>query len=218
MGLRNMPDVAGEQGGRAARRSGLDSRRLILAAARHLFVERGYASTGTRDIAAASHVPERLIFRHFGTKRQLFYAAARAELAEFLDTFVEQWRMLDPASYDFEDLTTAYVSAFLDFSETHDVLFADLISLRIGTRTEEDARPSPFADLLGGLENLATVEARRHGLPEDGARRNVNFTFALVVAAGLLRNVLGSDQFGRDGDRELVGQLTHFILGGALNT
>jgi AcrR family transcriptional regulator len=212
-----VPVVSGEQTGRAARRTALDSRRLIMTAARQLFVERGYASTGTRDIAAASRVPERLIYRHFGTKRQLFYAAARAELAEFLDGFVEGWRRLDPASYGFEDLTTAYVSAFLDFSGTHDVLFADLISLRVGTLTEGDARPSPFADLLTGLENLAAVEARRHGLPGDHARRNVNFTFALVVAAGLLRNVLGGDQFEQDGDRELVVELTHFILGGALN-
>ncbi|BBX74734.1 HTH-type transcriptional repressor [Mycobacterium shinjukuense] len=43
----------------------------VLEAATELFAERGPAATSIRDIAARSKVNHGLVFRHFGTKRQL---------------------------------------------------------------------------------------------------------------------------------------------------
>lgn len=200
---------------RPGRRPGPQSRQLILAAARQLFVARGFAATGTREIAAEADLPERLIYRHFGTKRQLFDEAARAEIADFLNDFVMQWRQREPPAGDFGGITSAYVSSFLDFSRTHGRLFADLIGIQPGSDANGRADPPPFVDLFGELEELAVVEARRYGLSAERAGRSVRFTFALVVATALLSDVLYRGQ-QVTGDEDLVGQLTEFILGGAL--
>jgi len=201
--------------GRRDRRPGEHSRQLILESARQLFVERGFTATGSRDIATASGVPERLIFRHFGTKQQLFDAAARAEITCFVDDFVAQWRDMEPATYDFHSLTSAYVTAFSSFSHTHGRLFADLMGLYVRPKVIPLESDSPFAGILDGLEELARTEARRHGLPEDRAGRNVRFTFALVLAANLLSRVLFESRDPGD-DTVLLDELTAFILGGSL--
>src|ERR1700678_4167148 len=46
----------------------------ILEAATDLFAERGPAATSIRDIAERAGVNHGLVFRHFGTKEQLFGA------------------------------------------------------------------------------------------------------------------------------------------------
>jgi AcrR family transcriptional regulator len=52
----------------------------ILAAARELFAQRGFAGAGTRDIAAAAGVNQGLIAYHFGGKDALFQAVVDGEL------------------------------------------------------------------------------------------------------------------------------------------
>ena len=188
-----------------------------MAAAEELFLRNGMVSTGTRQIAAVAGVPERLIFRHFGSKRRLFEEVARALIAAFLDDFVREWRGHPSAEVGMRELTSQYVSAFLGFIQCHRRVFADLVSVQ----TECDPLPheagggSPFADLLVGLEELAAGEARRRSLPDLWAKRNVRSTFSLLVGTALLADVVHPTGLSAD-DPEMVSQLTDFILGGAL--
>ncbi|QIX28167.1 TetR/AcrR family transcriptional regulator [Nocardioides sp. JQ2195] len=63
-------------GRRSGRRPGSpDTRAGILAAARKLFAERGYASASVRAIALAAEVDPSLVHHYFGTKDDLFLAA-----------------------------------------------------------------------------------------------------------------------------------------------
>src|SRR5438552_14399993 len=66
-------------------------RARILRAAQVLFAERGYSGTNTRDLAAAAGVAERTLFRHFGTKANLFQTAVIAPFHDFIDEYVRQW-------------------------------------------------------------------------------------------------------------------------------
>src|SRR5580698_6464664 len=64
-----------------------DSRRRLLAAARRLFIERGYHATRPQDIARAADVGHGTFYLHFADKRDCFLAyaeAARAELERFV--------------------------------------------------------------------------------------------------------------------------------------
>ena len=61
------------------------TRAALVAAARSLFAERGYASVGTEEIVRAAGVTRGALYHHFDGKRDLFeavYAGIETELAE----------------------------------------------------------------------------------------------------------------------------------------
>src|SRR6476661_8008143 len=61
---------------RRGRRPGApDTRAAILASARALFAEHGYAGTTVRAVATAAGVDGALVHHYFGTKQDLFLAA-----------------------------------------------------------------------------------------------------------------------------------------------
>ncbi len=54
--------------------SSVDRRQQILEIATEMFAEKGFAATTTREIAARAQVNEALIFRHFPSKDDLYWA------------------------------------------------------------------------------------------------------------------------------------------------
>jgi AcrR family transcriptional regulator len=53
----------------------------IIEAATHLFAHQGYHGTTTREIADLAGMREGVLFRHFGSKEDIFWAALRAGLS-----------------------------------------------------------------------------------------------------------------------------------------
>jgi AcrR family transcriptional regulator len=58
----------------AIRCSAADRRRQIMEVAMQLFAQQGFQGTTTREIADRARVNEALIFRHFGSKEELYWA------------------------------------------------------------------------------------------------------------------------------------------------
>ncbi|MBA3415537.1 MAG: TetR/AcrR family transcriptional regulator [Chloroflexia bacterium] len=61
-----------ESGGTRRRRSAVETRAAILAAARYAFTKKGYDQVGVRDIASHVGVDPALVIRYFGSKEGLF--------------------------------------------------------------------------------------------------------------------------------------------------
>ncbi|WP_030154696.1 TetR/AcrR family transcriptional regulator [Glycomyces sp. NRRL B-16210] len=68
------------------RRDRAATRTALLDAARSRFAEHGFDGTSVRDIAADAGVDATLIFRYFGSKKDLFAEAIRAEVPEDIGT------------------------------------------------------------------------------------------------------------------------------------
>src|SRR5262245_21386541 len=74
------------------RRSSREVRELLLGAAGDPFRSQGYDTTTTRQIAERAGVSEPRLFKHFGTKHQLFEAAMLAPFAQLIDDYTASWR------------------------------------------------------------------------------------------------------------------------------
>jgi AcrR family transcriptional regulator len=76
-----------------------ERREQIIDAARKVFEQTGFDGARTRDLAAAAGVNEALLYRHFGSKEELFEAAVAKPLEEAVGKLVELSGN-PPASFD----------------------------------------------------------------------------------------------------------------------
>jgi len=80
----NVNETTAGGGRRTQAKRSAATRAALLAAARPLFAERGYAGVGTEEIVRAAGVTRGALYHHFAGKRELFaavYEALEAEIA-----------------------------------------------------------------------------------------------------------------------------------------
>jgi len=76
---------------RARSVNGEDVRTRILKAAHELFTQNGYRATTTKEISARAGVAEPTLFRHFGSKVELFEISILEPFTAFVDRWSRQW-------------------------------------------------------------------------------------------------------------------------------
>ncbi|PWR21195.1 hypothetical protein DKG74_14410 [Zavarzinia aquatilis] len=205
-----MVDIAEDQasGARGARRR-QESRRRLLAAARKLFVERGYHATRPQDIAREAEVGNGTFYLHFADKRDIFLAFSEEACAEIEAAIIgpltgpQPWniRILDTlqAALAFEEGERKVIAAALmDLSiidpgpEEPTVRPRDRLAKLIAQSLQEgmdkgeirgDVDPELIAHSLLGLVEQAAYHAERSNLSKDKVRE----TLASFVIAGLAR-------------------------------
>jgi len=92
-----------------------ESRRRLLAAARHLFVAHGYHATRPADIAAAADLAHGTFYLHFADKRDAFLAFVE-EAAQEIQTAA---RARLRGRHGFEARLRASLEAILDYSQAN---------------------------------------------------------------------------------------------------
>jgi AcrR family transcriptional regulator len=184
-------------------RSGLrlpaaERRRAVLSAASRVFAERSFRGATTAEIARAAGVSEPILYRHFGSKTELFLACLddvwtqlrtlldeavssapdpRAAMGAAAETYMnakERVRLID---LWIQSLTEAVdepqIRAFLkrQMREVHDY-FAEAIrrsQAAGGVRPDRDAEAEAWIFIAGGL--LITIDRRLGGLLGDDIQR-----------------------------------------------
>jgi AcrR family transcriptional regulator len=200
------------KGQRRTRRSPQEVRELLLAAARSTFAARGYARSSTREIADAAGVSEALLFRHFGTKANLFELAILDPFQGFMDAYVDG-RPADitdeppPPEVPSRD----YVEPLYDLLSQNRELVMALLAAR-AYEVDLEAKPE-LSDALDRLQALVEVELARRGLNSVDVPVTIRVTFAMVVALAVFDAWLFPPE-RRPSRERIVDEMVQFMVHG----
>lgn len=142
---------------------------VILAAARERFAETGYEAATIRAIAADANIDPSMVMRYFGSKEQLFAAAAEFDL-----------RFPDLSDVPRDELGAALVGHFLNRWEGDEAL---VVLLRSATTNAEAAQR------VKGIFASQMLPAITHLVPDDAPRR-AGLIATQVLGMALCRFVL----------------------------
>lgn len=135
-------------------RKGDQTRAVILAAARERFAESGYEAATIRAIAADADIDPSMVMRYFGTKDQLFAAAAEFDL-----------HFPDLSDVPPDELGTALVGHFLKLWEDDEALVVLLRSATTNAEAAQRMKDIFAAQLLPAITKFVPDDApRRAGL------------------------------------------------------
>jgi AcrR family transcriptional regulator len=147
---------------RASKRKA-EKRARLLAAARKLFIQRGYHETRPQDIAREADVAHGTFYSHFHDKREIFLAFA-SEAQEDLHDYVQN---NIPTIETFERYLHFALTAIQEFAEQNPgLLRSALVDTKVFDPTDSTAKVvrSKFAS---GFIKILTIAKERGELYED---------------------------------------------------
>ena len=169
-------------------------RAAILAAARSVFAERGYAKATIREIAGRAGVTHGLLVMHFSTKERLFLAAVPG--AEDL---------ADTVPGDRESLPERVARAYVARMESADGA-EPFIALVRSAAVDQDAAKA----LLQAMRDKS-VEGFREAVNGPDAAQRVDMLGAYMIGVTFNRYLLADGPLATMSTEELIGYLTPTI-------
>jgi AcrR family transcriptional regulator len=194
---------------RRKRRSRDDVEGRLIAVARELFAERGYAAVTTREIARMADVSETLLFRYFNDKAQLFDSVVSKPFNELMLGFIAEQREASPGP---EGAHHMFVAVYELFEQNRELMSAAYLGRKLAG---DDGVP-----VLHGLGWF--FEQSEQSQSRDNADRNsgidlslgVRLAFGMIASAVMMRDWLFSDQtFERDEIMATLETMTRKALG-----
>ena len=169
-------------------------RQLLLDAARDLFAERGFKGTSTRDIADRAGVSEVMIFRHFGSKANLFQEAVVEPFTSFMRHYIADYHSREHGKLSPEEEGRAlYTGLFEVLREEREALLALMAARQFddlpdAASAEVDAA---FGQVLALIEEVVATEAEERHITDFDLPSTVRVMFSMVLAAALHGDWLG---------------------------
>lgn len=188
-------------------------RGLLLDAARDLFARQDYRSTTTREIAEAAGVSEHLLFRHFGSKANLFREALVLPFTTFVDDFGRTWREVVPEETDENELARDFVGHLYDLFVEHQGLVVTLLASE--SMSEEEIVEAGIPDIrraLSVLGQISTEGMDLRGMQSDRPDLAAYSTVSMIAGMAALRTTFfGTKKPSREA---IVEELTQATLHG----
>lgn len=184
---------------RTGRRPGSpDTRDAILAVARRMFATSGYEATSLRGIATEANVDPALLIHYFGSKQDLFVAAAGLPpgLTELLANL---------AVLPMPEFARSLVSMYLQFIDSDSSRNAILALVRSAVSNEQAARM---------LRELLTVELLSilvRLTDHADARLRASLVAAQLVGIAMLRHVVRAEPVATASPDEIVALVAPVI-------
>lgn len=180
-----------------------ETRGRVMEAARRLFVERGYADTGTGDIVAAAGVTRGALYHHFSDKAGLIREILTSEAAEVARAIAQATQDITDASEALHVGADAYFAAMQVSGRAHLLLHEGPAALGMdeGSAINRGAGMSELAD---GLRLVAPNDSRVAALaPILAELLSAAFDRAALLAAA-------------SGDGRAQQEAMHVVLSGVV--
>jgi AcrR family transcriptional regulator len=158
-----------------------DSRDEILRAAMQLFANRGFHETSMSEVARAARVSKALIFWHFKTKEELFFAVLSRLLEPYVIDFAEESGKLDERAQILK-LVESYLSFVRENANSVRFFLAQLLH---DQHMSSDPLSGQVLQLYNGYRGMLTElidRAQQKGI--------CTCKFAPLAAAGFLVSAL----------------------------
>jgi AcrR family transcriptional regulator len=191
-------------------------RELLLAAATGLFGERGYAGTSTRDIAERAGVTEPMLFRHFGSKANLFQEAAVTPFVQFMDRYTADYRAREHGRLSAEQEGRRLFEGLLAaLHEQRGPLMALMSAGRfdpVAADVAEQVRGA-FAQVIELFEQVVATESTERGFTDPDLPAAVRAMFAMVLSTALHHDWMALPGRPDDQDRMLTAMTRMAVRG-----
>jgi AcrR family transcriptional regulator len=190
-------------------------RQLLREAARAAFAESGYKGTSTRDIAERAGVTEVMIYRHFGSKANLFQEAIVAPFVTFMDSYIADYRSRNHGEFSPEqEGLSLYTGLFEVLRSEREVLLSLMAARQYDDLPDEASAQvdNAFDQVLGLLEEVVSTEARERQFSGFDLPATVRVMFSMVLSAAVHGDWLGLDR--RVSPEQLLTAMTTLTVRG----
>ncbi|WP_160573829.1 TetR/AcrR family transcriptional regulator [Actinomadura physcomitrii] len=187
----------------------------MLAAAREVFAERGYASARTREIARRAQATEKMVFRHFPSKVALFREAVFEPFSKVAESYLDEFENRARLGLGAETLARDYVVCLYEFLRDNRL---NILSLLAAYAHDPQVLGSgvdgPLERLIDELVRAVEVGVAEQGRDAADARQIVRLTFGMVLSAAVTNPLLlGPDEGAEDA---LVDEIVRYVIAGVL--
>lgn len=203
--------------GRVIAPEGDGVRARLLKAAHELFTERGYRGTTTKEIAARANVAEPTLFRHFGSKVDVFEASILIPLKTYIDQWSQSWVDFT-ADATLEEMADNLVEGLYTVIRQDRRIFGELMAARSDPLS--DLHPSAVAvsnHLRKGLRAVhdASIEiAERYQLPADDKPATIGAVASMIIGSALFEDWAYPANKRIPGRTRMIRELSTLIVDG----
>jgi AcrR family transcriptional regulator len=185
--------------------------RLIDAACEE-FESNGYTRSKTATIAKKAGVSETLLFRHFGSKANLFHDTIFTPFNEHFAEFKKSHPIADDDSEGRIEITRQYIGEVQEFLSRH----AGMLMLLITSQSYESDEVKGIDNIKGLHDYLLTtsriIESRLKESPNMDPLLMACISFATIMSCTIFKDWLFP--IGAADDRTINDAVTNFVLGG----
>ena len=191
-----------------------DTETKILKAALHLFAQRGYSGTTTRDLAHSAGVAEGTLFRHFENKKAILVAVATQGWVEILTDLLTE--LSEMASY--KAIGQVMQRRMLNLRKNSALMRVCFMEAQFHPELREQIQTEVIGKMIDVAEAFFQTAMDR-GIYRPMSPRMVARVFlGMFTVAGFSQETLGDEAGSADSMRELAECLTDIFLNGVLVT
>ncbi|ODQ90953.1 TetR family transcriptional regulator [Mycolicibacterium flavescens] len=182
-----------------------------------MFTDLGYRATTTKEIAARAQVAELTLFRHFGSKVEVFEASVLAPLKSYIEQWSRSWVDFSTEA-SLEEMATRLVEGLYPLIRQDHRIFQELIAARSDPRSDlYPAAVSVSAELRKGLRAVHDASfdvANKYGIPGDDKPATIGAVAAMVIGSVVLEDWVYPAQRRIPGRERMVKELIRLIIDG----